>query len=207
MLAIILLIVSSRTSRGTGENQGGSDAKVPSSVSSTATGSGKVSRVYLQVEIDGNVTGTLTIELRGDVVPMTASNFKALVTAREKGSGYRGSHFHRIIPGFMAQGGDFTRGDGTGGKSIYGERFADENFKLKHDREGVISMANAGPNTNGSQFFITFGPQPHLDGKHVVFGRLVGDESFRVLRAMKEAGSQSGAPTKRVEIKECGVVE
>ncbi|MBY6204252.1 peptidylprolyl isomerase [Halomonas denitrificans] len=159
-------------------------------------------RVALDVKIGDEDAGTIVFELFADVVPKTAENFRALCTG-EKGEGmtYAGSPFHRIIPGFMIQGGDFTRGNGTGGKSVYGDRFPDENFEIRHTEAGLLSMANAGPNTNGSQFFITVAATPWLDGKHVVFGKVV--EGMDVVQAMEEQGSRSGETKQPVILADC----
>ncbi|KAF2072091.1 hypothetical protein CYY_006590 [Polysphondylium violaceum] len=165
-------------------------------------------KVFFEITIGGTNKGRLIFELFNDVVPKTAENFRALCTG-EKGIGksgkplhYKGSGFHRIIPGFMCQGGDFTHGSGVGGESIYGAKFADENFKLKHFGKGTLSMANAGPNTNGSQFFICTAPTSWLDGKHTVFGKLI--EGEQLLDEMERQGSQNGKTKTTVTISDCG---
>ena len=159
--------------------------------------------VYFDITIGGAPAGRITFELFADVVPKTAANFLALCTGSE-GFGYAGSGFHRIISDFMCQGGDFTNHNGTGGKSIYGNKFADENFQLKHTEPGLLSMANAGPNTNGSQFFITTVITSWLDGKHVVFGKV--SDGMDVVRAMEAVGSGSGKTSAEVKIASCGEV-
>merc|ERR1712183_650103 len=158
--------------------------------------------------IGGAAAGRIVMELRTDNTPVTSENFRALCTG-EKGTGksgkplhFKGCSFHRVIDGFMAQGGDFTVGNGTGGESIYGAKFKDENFINKHTGRGILSMANAGPNTNGSQFFLCFVATPHLDGKHVVFGEVT--DGLDVLDKLEAVGSGSGKTTTPVLIADCG---
>jgi len=167
-------------------------------------------QVFLSISIGSKPAGKIIIELFDKDVPRTCSNFRALCTG-EKGVGRHGvplhfkdSKFHRIIPGFMCQGGDFTRGDGTGGESIFGDKFPDENFKRKHVAPGYLSMANAGPDTNGSQFFLTTAKTDWLDNKHVVFGRVI--QGMNVVTQMESVGSKSGTTAQVVRIDNCGVV-
>jgi len=161
-------------------------------------------RVFFDVSIGVERFNRIVMELKADIVPKTAENFRQLCT-HEKGFGFKNSIFHRVIPGFMCQGGDFTNHNGTGGKSIYGEKFADENFTLMHTGAGVLSMANAGPNTNGSQFFLCTARTGWLDAKHCVFGQVIS--GWDTIKAIESVGSQSGTTSFDVKIIDCGVME
>ncbi|WP_405896913.1 peptidylprolyl isomerase [Streptomyces sp. NBC_00727] len=163
------------------------------------------SQVFFDITINDEPAGRIVFNLFDDIVPKTAENFRQLATG-QNGYGYKGSSFHRVIPEFMLQGGDFTRGDGTGGKSIYGEKFADENFQLKHTKPGLLSMANAGPNSNGSQFFITTIVTSWLDGKHVVFGEVADEDSMVLVKHIESLGSQSGRTKAKITISDSGIL-
>lgn len=162
-------------------------------------------KVWLDINIDGKYSGRIEIGLFGKTVPRTVKNFVELAK-NPQGEGYKGSKFHRVIRDFMIQGGDFTKGDGTGGRSIYGDKFADENFKLNHYGAGWVSMANAGKDTNGSQFFITVKQTPWLDSRHVVFGKVV--KGMKVVKDIEAVSTDSrGKPSLDVVIADCGAEE
>eukprot|EP00933_Yihiella_yeosuensis_P054966 TRINITY_DN53581_c0_g1_i1.p1 TRINITY_DN53581_c0_g1~~TRINITY_DN53581_c0_g1_i1.p1 ORF type:complete len:203 (-),score=53.13 TRINITY_DN53581_c0_g1_i1:85-693(-) len=160
-------------------------------------------RCFFDISCGGSDIGRIEVEVKADAAPKTAENFRALCTG-EKGFGFKDSPFHRVIPNFMCQGGDITMGNGMGGKSIYGKTFPDENFTLTHTGPGILSMANAGPNTNGSQFFLCTAETAWLDGKHCVFGQVVG--GYSVVKAIETVGSRSGATALKVLVKDSGVV-
>jgi peptidylprolyl isomerase len=200
---------------GTGDDQNSAPEAAPQEQASRQaqpqtgrSGGGGNPQVFFEMSAGGRRLGRITMELFMDKTPQCADNFRALCTGEKgktkggKAMHYKGSAFHRIIPQFMLQGGDFTRGDGTGGESIYGPMFRDENFKIKHTKGGLLSMANAGPNTNGSQFFITTVATPHLDGKHTVFGRVI--EGMPIVKKIESLGTQSGKPRAKVVIDDCG---
>ncbi|GLB38973.1 putative PPIases accelerate the folding of proteins [Lyophyllum shimeji] len=162
-----------------------------------------MANVFFDITIDGKPAGRIVMKLYDNLVPKTARNFRELATGQH-GFGYEGCSFHRIIPGFVLQGGDFTKGDGTGGKSIYGERFPDESLQLKHIKPGLLSMANSGRNTNGSQFFITTISTTWLDGSHVVFGEVI--ENMDLVKRIESLGTPAGTPKAKITITKCGTV-
>lgn len=167
-------------------------------------------RVWLDITIDGAAAGKITIELFSDKVPKTAENFRLLCTG-EKGVGrsgaklhYKGCRFHRIIPHFIVQSGDFIANDGTQNESVYGQRFEDENFSVKHSEPGIVSMANSGRNSNGSQFFITLSKASWLDSRHVAFGRVI--EGLDIVELIQAAGTSDGTPKQQILISDCGEI-
>jgi peptidylprolyl isomerase len=168
-------------------------------------------KAYFDISINKKIVGRIVFSLFNKDVPRTALNFYHLCKGDKidastgKNMHYKGSKFHRVIPGFMCQGGDFLKGDGTGSLSIYGQTFGDENFLYSHDQPGLLSMANRGPNSNGSQFFITTADCGWLDGKHVVFGKV--SEGIEVLNAIEFTGSSNGRTKSDVIIEDCGILE
>ena len=192
---------SSNPGDGKGDETASTEAAVEEGTQEPAAKRRAKPRCFLDIKIGSEAAGRIVVELESDIVPRTAENFRALCTG-EKGMGYKGCPFHRIIPQFMCQGGDFTNRNGTGGRSIYGNKFDDENFDLKHRGAGILSMANSGPNTNGSQFFICLDKTEWLNNKHVVFGRVV--EGMDVVRRMEACGTQSGKTSREVVINDCG---
>eukprot|EP00937_MAST-01D_sp_MAST-1D-sp2_P007013 g7013.t1 len=200
--------------KGKGKGKGGKEGSGRGAGAAESKQVQPGSRCFFDISIGGAPAGRIEFTLFDGVAPKTTRNFRALCTG-EKGVGkagkplhFKGSAFHRIIPGFMLQGGDFTRGNGTGGESIYGEKFADEweHGMVRHSQPGLLSMANAGTDTNGSQFFVTTAATPHLDGKHVVFGEVAGDAGMEVVRKAEGVGSASGTPSERVVVEDCGVL-
>jgi len=177
------------------------DAVAPAVLDTGAPKTGANPQVYLDIKAGKQFLGRIVLTLRADVCPRTAENFRCLCT-HEHDFGFLNSVFHRVIPGFMCQGGDFTKHNGTGGKSIYGGKFDDENFSLRHSGPGMLAMANSGPNTNGSQFYVTGGRCEWLDGKHVVFGSVLS--GLDVLRKVEKFGSKSGKTTEKIVISSCG---
>ncbi|CAH0600233.1 unnamed protein product [Chrysodeixis includens] len=195
------------------ENQENNEEAKNSAETTTENGSGPAKpaekdkrnpQVYFDVSVAKQSLGRIIMMLRADIVPKTAENFRSLCT-HEQGFGYQGSSFHRIIPDFMCQGGDFTNHNGTGGKSIYGRKFDDENFTLKHTGPGILSMANSGPNSNGSQFFLCTAKTEWLDGKHVVFGHVIS--GMDVVKKMEKFGSKGGSVSAQVIISNCGELQ